>query len=188
MTASEIRIALPAWVAESIADDATYPDAPARMRVALEAARQNVLRGTGGPFGAAVFAAAGGRLVAVGVNLVVPLHNSVLHAELVAFMLAQQRLRSHTLADGGAEHELYTSCEPCAMCLGATLWSGVRRVVWSATRADASRLRFDEGPVFPASYEYLRARGIAFQGGLLRADGRAVLELYRERGGSIYNG
>jgi tRNA(Arg) A34 adenosine deaminase TadA len=66
---------------------------------------------------------------------------------MVAFMVAQQRIGSFTLAGPGMPaHELVTSCEPCAMCLGATLWSGVRRVVYGAAREDASRLAFEEGP------------------------------------------
>jgi tRNA(Arg) A34 adenosine deaminase TadA len=74
------------------------------------------------------------------------------------------------------------------MCLGATLLAGVSRVVWSATREDARLLDFDEGPVFPQSYRYLQERGLRFEGGVLRAEGRAVLQLYRDRGGIIYNG
>jgi tRNA(Arg) A34 adenosine deaminase TadA len=73
------------------------------------------------------------------------------------------------------------------MCIGATLWSGVRRVLCGATRDDAMALHFDEGPVFPESYRYLEARGIAFVRGVLREEARAVLELYRERGGKVYN-
>ena len=72
-------------------------------------------------------------------------------------MMAQQRVASFTLsAPGLPAHELHTSCEPCAMCLGATLWSGVKRVVYAAGRADASRLDFEEGPVFPESYKVPR--------------------------------
>ena len=183
----ELTIACPAWVDDIIDFDARYTDDESRMRVAITCARENVIRGTGGPFGAAVFDETD-RLVAVGVNLVVPLHNSCLHAEIVAFMMAQARVESYTLQrDDLPAHELHTSCEPCAMCLGAVLWSGVRRVVWSALREDAGRIQFDEGPVFAASYDYLRARGIAFAGGVLRDEGRAVLEMYRERGGPIYN-
>ena len=84
-------------------------------------------------------------------------------------------------------HELFTSCEPCAMCLGATLWSGVQRVVCGAAREDASRLEFEEGPVFPESYNYLEHRGIAIVHNVLRDEARAVLELYRARSGKIYN-
>lgn len=183
----EIRIACPAWIDDVIDWDAVYPDDDTRMRVALACARENVLRETGGPFGAAIFDDTD-RLVAVGVNLVVPLRNSSLHAEIVAFMMAQAHLGTYTLqGDGLPAHELFTSCEPCAMCLGAVQWSGVRRVVWSALREDADSINFDEGPVFAASYEYLRVRGISFDGGILRDEGRAVLRLYDERGGPIYN-
>src|SRR3546814_19963070 len=56
-------------------------------------------------------------------------------------------------SDGMPRHELFSSCEPCAMCLGATLWSGVTRLVFAATRDDATRLNFDEGPVFPERSE-----------------------------------
>lgn len=183
-----ISIACPDWVNDVCDWDATYHDDESRMRVALTCARENVLRDTGGPFGAAIFDTTSGRLVSVGVNLVVPLNNSSLHAEIVAFMMAQAALQTYTLQRSDRDaHELHTSCEPCAMCIGAILWSGVRRVAWSALRADADSISFDEGPVFAASYEYLRARGITFEGGILRDEGRAVLDLYSERGGPIYN-
>lgn len=84
--------------------------------------------------------------------------------------------------------QLYTSCEPCAMCLGAILWSGVRRVVFAARRDDAERLGFDEGPVFPETFAYLRRRGILVEGGPLRREAVAVLERYLALGGPIYNG
>ena len=74
------------------------------------------------------------------------------------------------------------------MCLGATLWSGVRRVVYGAAREDASLLKFEEGPVFPESYRYLEARGLRILRDVLRDEARAVLELYRAGRGKIYNG
>jgi tRNA(Arg) A34 adenosine deaminase TadA len=158
------------------------------MRVAIQVARENVTRGTGGPFGALIVERASGRLVSVGMNSVVRLNNCTLHGEMVAFMMAQQRLRSYTLsAPAMPAHELVTSCEPCAMCLGAALWSGVRRIVLGAAREDASRLKFEEGPVFPQSYAYLEERGIEIKRNVLRAEAREVLELYRARSGPIYN-
>ncbi len=158
------------------------------MRLAIAVSRANVEHETGGPFGAAIFESESGRLVAVGMNSVVRLNNCTLHGEMVAFMTAQARLRSFTLnAPHLPAHELVTSCEPCAMCLGATLWSGVRRVVYGAGREDAARLRFDEGPVFPESYRYLEQRGITIVRKVLRDEAVAVLELYRARSGMIYN-
>ena len=158
------------------------------MRVAIRMSRENVERGTGGPFGAAIVEQGSGRLVAVGMNSVVRLHNCTLHGEMMAFMMAQQRLKSYTLnAPGMPAHDLVTSCEPCAMCLGAALWSGVRRIVLGAAREDASRLNFEEGPVFGASYKYLEDRGIEIVRNVLRSEATEVLTLYRAKSGPIYN-
>jgi len=122
-------------------------------------------------------------------NSVVRYQNCTLHAEMVAFMMAQRRVKSFTLNTPHLPaHELFTSCEPCAMCLGATLWSGVRRVVYGAGREDASRLKFEEGPVFPESYQYLEQRGLVIVRNVLREDARAVMDLYRAQGGKVYNG
>src|SRR6266498_1615659 len=76
-----------------------------------------------------------------------------------------------------------TSSDPCAMCLGATLWSGVERLVCGAGRDDASLLSFEEGPVFANSYKYLEERGIEIVRNLLRDEARSVLELYRATSG-----
>jgi tRNA(Arg) A34 adenosine deaminase TadA len=159
------------------------------MRLAIDVARKNIERGDGGPFGAAIFEADSGRLISVGMNSVVRYNNCTLHGEMVAFMMAQQRVGSFTLKSASLPaHELHTSCEPCAMCLGATLWSGVRRVVYGAAREDASRLNFEEGPVFPESYKYLEDRGIEIVRNVLRDEARAVLDEYRAGSGKIYNG
>jgi tRNA(Arg) A34 adenosine deaminase TadA len=184
-----VTIDYPAWVAEVVDYDRPYESDVAKMRLAITLSRESVERGTGGPFGAAVFERDTGRLVAVGMNSVVRLGNSVLHGEMMAFMMAQRVVGAFSLSLPGLPvHELFTSCEPCAMCLGATLWSGVRRLAYGAGRDDALRIDFEEGPVFPASYEYLEARGIEIVRDLLRDEARAVLELYRARNGTIYNG
>jgi tRNA(Arg) A34 adenosine deaminase TadA len=178
----------PEWMEQAVDWRAHYPTDESRMGLAIELARQNVLRGTGGPFGAAVFESGSGALVAAGVNSVTRLQNSMLHAEVLAIMLAESRVGSYTLLGPGLpHHELVTTCDPCAMCLGAVLWSGVRRLVTGADRADASALDFDEGPVFPESYAYLEARGVAVVRGVLRREAAAVMELYRRQGGEIYN-
>jgi tRNA(Arg) A34 adenosine deaminase TadA len=178
----------PEWMEQAVDWGARYATDESRMGLAIELARQNVLRGTGGPFGAAVFESASGALVAAGVNSVTRLQNSMLHAEILALMLAEHRVSSYTLlVPELPHHELVTSCDPCAMCLGAVLWSGVRRLVTGANRADAGALSFDEGPVFPESYAYLEARGVAVVRGVMRREAAGVLELYRRQGGPIYN-
>lgn len=182
-------VSLPAWVPDLVDFSETYAGDEARMRLVITLARENVERGTGGPFGAAVFERASGTLVAVGVNSVTRLNNSTLHAEMMALQLAEKRIASYSLgADGHPAHELVTSCAPCAMCLGAVLWSGVTRLLFGAAREDAERVQFDEGPVFAESYAYLRARGVGIAGPVLREEARAVLERYRELGGEVYNG
>ena len=184
-----IQIHYPDWVHEVVDWERIYVGDEERMRLAIALSRENVERDTGGPFGAAIFESASGRLVSVGMNSVVRLSNCTLHGEMVAFMMAQRRLDSFTLGGPNLpEHELFSSCDPCAMCLGATLWSGVKRIVCGANRDDATRLQFDEGPVFPDSYRYLEDRGIRVAHGVLREEARAVMERYRSRGGQIYNG
>jgi tRNA(Arg) A34 adenosine deaminase TadA len=183
---SPLAVELPSWVEGLSMWGQSFDSPEERMRVAVEVARQNVQADTGGPFGAAVFESDSGRLVSVGMNLVVPAGNSFLHAEVVAMMFAQRALSSYTLRS--PSHDLFTSCAPCAMCLGAVLWSGVSRLVSGAAREDAMEIGFDEGPVFDASYEYLVARGINCQAGVLREEARAVLQEYRTRGAVIYNG
>lgn len=189
MTIPPIQIDYPDWVESLIDWNRRYTSDEEKMRLAIEVSRENVVRQTGGPFGAAIFERDSGALVSVGMNSVVRLNNCTLHGEMVAFMMAQARLGSFTLrSDDGPVYELATSCEPCAMCLGATLWSGVRRVLCGAHRDDARRLNFEEGPVFPESHQYLEARGIEIVHGLLREEANAVLELYRTSKGIIYNG
>lgn len=183
-----MTISTPGWLAKFTDWERPLATDDDRMRLAIALSRANVERGTGGPFGALIVESDSGRIVAAGTNSVVRLNNSTLHGEIVAFMVAQQRLRSFSLAAPGMPaHDLVTSCEPCAMCLGAALWSGVKRVVSGAAREDATRLQFEEGPVFPQSYAYLESRGVTFTRNVLREEARVVLEQYRARGGLIYN-
>lgn len=178
----------PEWVDGFVQWDRAYATDEDRMSLAIDLAKQNVLRGTGGPFGAAIFERATGAVLSVGMNSVVRLNNSTLHAEMLAIMMAQRRAGSYTLAASPASsYEIVSSCDPCAMCLGAVLWSGVRRLVTGADRDDATALSFEEGPVFPQSYSYLEERGVEIRRGVLRHDAAAVLELYRKQGGLIYN-
>jgi len=183
-----VLVTCPDWIEDVVTWDIVYRSDEDKMRLAIELARQNVVRATGGPFGAAIFEQSTGALLSVGVNSVVRLNNSAVHAEMLAIMMAEQYVGSYTLSgSAAASYEIVSSCDPCAMCLGAILWSGLRRMVTGADRGDASALSFDEGPVFPQSYTYLEERGISITRGMLRADAADVLELYRRQGGQIYN-
>ena len=183
-----VFIDVPEWIGDVVDWGKVHTTDEDRMRLAIELARQNVLRGTGGPFGAAIFERSTGALLSAGVNSVVRLNNSTLHAEILAIVMAQHRIGWYTLAGSPeASYELFSSCDPCAMCLGAVLWSGLRRMVTGADRDDATALSFEEGPVFPQSYTYLEERGVAITRSVLRQEAAAVLELYRRQGGQIYN-
>lgn len=185
-----LHIELPSWIEDVVPpEEYRFDSDEEKMRLALELARQNIRRETGGPFGAAIFDAVTGRLIAPGVNVVVPAHWSGGHAEMVAFGMAQQRLGIHDLgAPGMHACEIFSSTEPCAMCMGATAWTGVHRLVAAARGEDAEAIGFDEGPKPPGWVEALEERGIAVLRDLLRAEGQAVLREYQERGGVLYNG
>ncbi len=188
-TLRPVVVELPEWVRRWLAEDRQFSSDEEKMALAVELSRENVLRETGGPFAALVLERDSGRLVSAGVNLVVPSNNSVLHAEIVAFMMAEQRLGSYSLSGPDMPaHELVSSCDPCAMCLAAVLWAGIARVVCGASHEDARRIEFDEGPVFPRSRRYLEKRGVELVRGVLRDEARGVLELYARRGGTVYNG
>ncbi len=188
MTKYQLTLHLPDWIDEVVDWDKTYRSDEEKIALAVELSRQNVLRGSGGPFGSAIFAIDSGKLLSVGVNRVMPLHNSTAHGEMMAIMLAEHQLQSFSLSADGVKRELFTSCEPCAMCLGGTLWSGVKRLVCAATADDARAIGFDEGPVYDSSYAYLQQAGIEVVRLVLRDEAKAVLDNYLSRGGTIYNG
>jgi tRNA(Arg) A34 adenosine deaminase TadA len=188
MKVEPVTVSLPDWMVSRLSSIRTLRDVRERMALAIELSRQNVEHGTGGPFGAVIVSTETGALLSAGVNLVEHQKNSALHAEMVAIMLGQRRLDTWTLAKPGLpKYELVTSSAPCAMCLGAVLWSGVASLVCGARTEDVQAVGFDEGPVFDESFEYVRQRGVLVVKDVLRDEARAVLHEYRARGGTIYN-
>lgn len=188
MNKHQVMLDLPGWIDEVVDWSKVYNSDDEKMAVAVELSRQNVLRATGGPFGSAIFDMNSGKLVSVGVNRVMPLHNSAAHGEMMAIMLAEHKVQSFSLSADGVKRELFTSCEPCAMCLGGTLWSGVKRLVCAATAEDARAIGFDEGPVFDSSYAYLQQAGVEVVRLVQRDAANDVLQHYLGGGGTIYNG
>jgi tRNA(Arg) A34 adenosine deaminase TadA len=184
----EIVLRLPQWLLAIMQQgDHAFASAESRMRFAVDLARRNVEHRTGGPFGAAVFEAESGRVVGVGVNLVEASNCSIAHAEMIAMALAQQAVGHYDLGAAGGMYELATSTEPCAMCLGAIPWSGLRRVVCAAHGEDAAAIGFDEGAK-PADWVgELHKRGIEVLRDVLRDEAQAVLQHYAKMGGLIYN-
>jgi len=179
-------VTLPSWTSShKIPDHFGSPEE--KMSFVIQLSATNVAEKTGGPFAAAIFR--GGTLLGFGTNRVLPSNNCTLHAEMVAIMGAQRALGHYTLNSGTTEGdgcELYSSCEPCCMCLGATLWSGVTSLVCGAAKNDAQSAGFDEGPVYDSSYEHLKNAGISIRRGFMRMEAAAVLRDYG-REGFIYN-
>ena len=187
------RLQLPPWVADEIGDpERCYPTLEDRMALAIRLSARNTEEG-GGPFGAAVFEIETGKLVAPGVNLVVPSRSSLAHAEAVAIMIAQTVYATHDLSTAGLPPmELVSSAQPCIQCYGNLWWSGLRRLVIGATKEDVEALTgFAEGPVPEGWVGFLADRAplpaITVVQDVLRGEARKVLRRYRERGGSIYN-
>ncbi len=188
MRFGEINIQLPGWIDGALPDRNTvFKTDEQKMELVLKLTRRNIHNFTGGPFGAAVFDSKTNRLIAPGVNIVIPSNCCVTHAEIVAICLAQQTLGTHDLSADGRRCELFASTEPCTMCLGAVCWSGLRRLVCAARDADATAIGFDEGPKPPHWAEELQNRGISVTRDILRKQSRTILNEYATSGGNIYN-
>ena len=105
---------------------------------AIELSRQGMEEGNGGPFGCIIVMDKA--IIAEGVNMVTSSNDPTAHAEVVAIREACKKLNSFQL--NGCE--VYTSCEPCPMCLGAIYWARPERVVYANTRYDAAAIQFDD--------------------------------------------
>jgi tRNA(Arg) A34 adenosine deaminase TadA len=181
--AREYRVALPAWIEDELADEpAAIPDREGRMRLVHRLADRNWREGNGGPFAALVAERDTGRIVSVGVNVVLGSGVSSAHAEVVALGLAQTALGGWDLgADGLPVHELVVNWRPCIQCYGATMWSGVRGLVVAGAGAELEEITtFDEGPLGADWAEQFEARGIEVVTDVLRDDALKVFRGYRE--------
>ena len=108
------------------------------LRRAIALSRERMAAGDGGPFGAVVVR--DGRVLAEGANAVTTANDPTAHAEITAIRRACQAVGSFSLA--GAT--IYTSCEPCPMCLGAIYWARLARIVYANDRVDAAAIGFDD--------------------------------------------
>ena len=187
---NRVTFELPAWTEEVVAsfDPLSFVKQTMRMQLAIALAQTNIRNKSGGPFGAAIFSATTHELIAVGVNMVTRANCSILHAEMVAIMMAQRALGTYDLATvANAPLELVTSVAPCAMCLGAVPWSGIKQLVCGARDEDARAIGFDEGAKMTTWCDELLKRGISTTVDVERDAARGVLEEYKVRGGEIYN-
>lgn len=112
------------------------------MQRAIDLSIENVRSGSGGPFAAIVVRE--GSIIGTGTNQVTKSLDPTAHAEIVAIREACRAVHDFQLIDC----ELYTTCEPCPMCMGAVYWSRLAKVYYANTRADAARVGFDDSVIY----------------------------------------
>lgn len=112
------------------------------LKKAIELATENVTQNNGGPFGAVIVK--NNQIIATGVNQVTATNDPTAHAEIVAIRAACTKLKSFQLTDC----ILYSSCEPCPMCLGAIYWSRPKAVYFASSRHDAANVGFDDSFIY----------------------------------------
>ena len=126
------------------------------MAMAIRLARENVEQGKGGPFGAVVVK--DGKVIASAMNEVVAGDDPTAHAEVLAIRRACAALGTYQLTGC----EVYSSCEPCPMCMGAIYWARPDRVYFAATRKDAAESGFDDGHIYHECNLPMEKRSIPF--------------------------
>ena len=176
--------AVPEWLLDELTGaPPRLPDDEARMRLVHRLADRNHREGSGGPFAALVVERDTGAVVSAGVNLVLASGLSSAHAEVVAISLAQARRGTWDLGDpAGPAHDLVVNWRPCVMCYGATMWSGVTRLVVAGSGPELEELTgFDEGPVVADWADQFERRGIAVVQDVLRDEALAVFRSYGDR-------
>ena len=187
----DLHLTLPSWLQGEVDRHRVYSTHIDKMTLAIALAQRNVEAETGGPFGAAIFAP-DDRLIAVGVNRVIPQTCSVAHAETMACMLAQRTLGRVRLNRDAADQPwgpvtLAASGQPCSQCYGALVWAGIDRLLIGASSEDIEELtEFDEGPLPEDWAGELEMREIEVVRDVLRDDACEVLRAYALGGGERY--
>jgi tRNA(Arg) A34 adenosine deaminase TadA len=144
------------------------------MEAAIRASRQTLKSNHGGPFGAVVVR--NGKIVATGNNEVTSTNDPTAHAEVVAIRNACKKLKTFQLDDC----ELYTSCEPCPMCLSAIYWAHIKKIYFANTRKDAAGIGFDDDFIYREIPLPLKKRKILMKQ-LMRKEARAVFNEWKNK-------
>ncbi len=145
------------------------------LKEAVELARQGVEKGAGGPFGCVIVKE--GQVIGKGCNRVTSSNDPTAHAEVVAIRDACQKLGDYQLTGC----DVYTSCEPCPMCLGALYWARPRRVVYASTRDEAAGAGFDDAFIYREINLSIAERKIPFDY-LALTEAVALFGLWKENG------
>ncbi len=148
------------------------------MQSAIALSRAKMRANCGGPFGAVVVRR--GQIVGRGWNRVTSANDPTAHAEVTAIRAACKKLKTFQLDDC----ELYTSCEPCPMCLAAIYWARFKKVYFANTRADAAKIDFDDDLIYREVAKPISQRKIPMKQ-LLRADALKVFEEWQNKADKI---
>ena len=148
------------------------------MARAIQLSLDNVLYGQGGPFGAVLVK--NGAIIAEGVNRVTSTSDPTAHAEIVVIREACAKLGVFQLNDC----EIYTSCEPCTICLGAIYWAHLDRVYFGNAAADASRIGFDDSFIYQQFAQPLAQRSIPMIQ-MMPEQALAAFRAWQEKAGKI---
>ena len=149
------------------------------MQKAKNNAQEGISKKEGGPFGA-IIVDKEGNIISNGNNKVIKNTDQTAHAEIIAIREACKKLKTYDLS----EYTLYTSCEPCPMCLSAIIWANIKQVYYGCTKKDAGEIGFRDDMI----YEYLKGKNkdLIKLEELDREDCLEVFKKYKEENGTIY--
>lgn len=148
------------------------------MRRAIEAAREGMNSNQGGPFGAVIVR--NGQILAEGCNQVVSTADPTAHAEVTAIRLACRKINDINLSGC----VIYTSCEPCPMCLGAIYWAGIEKIYYACTKEDAAAVDFADAFIYQ-ELNTPKAERLLIQEICLREEALPVFEEWRNKQNKI---
>ena len=144
------------------------------MRAAIKLAEKGVDSNSGGPFGAVIVK--DDVIIGEGFNSVTSLNDPTAHAEIIAIREACKKLKSFQLDDC----VIYTSCEPCPMCLGAIYWARPKKVFYAGNRNDAAKFNFDDQFIYDELGQNMEDRQIKFEN-LIRDEALTVFEKWKNK-------
>jgi len=150
------------------------------MKYAIDSAKEGVLKGNGGPFGACI--THNGQIVAVAHNTVIKEHDPTCHAEMNVIRLATKTLGSHSLKNC----ELYSTSEPCPMCLSAAYWAGIDQIFIGVTREVAALYGFRDEMLYHELQRSYEDRLIPCTKGIMESDCKSLFTEWQKLSGPLY--
>jgi len=140
------------------------------MKIAIEEAQYGLKKNHGGPFGAVIVK--DGKIIAKAHNSVPLSKDPTAHAEINAIRLACKKLKRFNLSDC----TIYSTCEPCPMCLGAIIWAKIKKVYYGCTREDAAKIGFDDKLI----YDFIESKTKIKNFKRIKIDSKECLPLFEE--------